>query len=105
MECLGQYIRRHIDWFDEKHTEIMDLIGKKRAANLMHLHDPQCTTKKDALRSIRSSVQLMLRVIHDSRLNARADDIQGYADKNDMENFYSSQKKVYSPTSAGPSPL
>ena len=67
----------------------MDLIGKKHAVYLMHHHDPQCTTKKDALRNIHSTVQLKLCKMQDSLLNARADEIHGYADKNDMKNFYS----------------
>ena len=29
MECLGPSTRRHRDWFDESHAEIMDLKGKK----------------------------------------------------------------------------
>ena len=52
-----------------------------------HLHDPQCTTKKDALRNIRSTVQFKLREIQDSWLSARADEIQGYVEKNDMKTF------------------
>ena len=43
--------------------------------------------------------------MQDSWLSAWADDIQDYADKNDMKNFYSSLKEVYGPTSAGSSPL
>ena len=39
--------------------------------------------------------------MQDSWLSTRADEIQGYTDKNDMENFYSSLKEVYSSTSAG----
>ena len=64
-ECLGPFTRRHRDWFDENHSEIMDLIGKKRAAYLAHLHNPLCTTKKDALRSISSTIQLKLREMQD----------------------------------------
>ena len=62
----------------------------------MHIHDPQCTKEKYALRSIRSTVQLKLREMQDSWLSARADEIQDYADKNDMKNFYGSLKEVYS---------
>ena len=51
MKCLGSSTRRHGDWFDENHAEILDTIGKKRAAHLAHLYDPQCTTKKDALKN------------------------------------------------------
>ena len=45
-----------------------------------------------------------LREIQDSWLSTR-EEIPGYADKNDMKNFYSSLKKVYGPTSAGSSLL
>ena len=41
----------------------------------------------------------------DSWLSTRADEIQAYADKNDMKNFYSSLKEVYGSTSASSSPL
>ena len=77
----------------------MDLIGKKRTAHLAHLHDPQCTTKKDILRIICSTVQFKLCEMQDSWLSARANDIEGYADKNDIKNFYSCLKEVYGPTS------
>ena len=87
MEGLGPSTRGHRDWFDENHAEIMDLIGKKHVAQLAHLHDPLCTTKKDALRSIRSTVQLKLHEMQDSWLNARAEEIQVYSDKNDMKNL------------------
>ena len=83
----------------------MDVIEKKRVTHLVHLHDPQCTTKKDALRSISRTVQLKPRERPDFWLSARADQIQGYADKNDMKDFYSSLKKVYGPTGAGSSPF
>ena len=99
-ECLGPSTRRHRGWFDENHAEIMDLIEKRHAAQLAHFHDSQCTTKKDALRSICNTVQLKLRKMQDSWLSTRADKMQGYADKNDMKNFCSSLKEVYSPTSA-----
>ena len=66
---------------------------------------PQCTTKKkDALKSICSTVQLKLHEMQGSWLNARADEMQDYADKNNMKIFYSSLKEVYGPTSAGSSP-
>ena len=105
MVCLGPSTRRHRDWFDENHAKIMDLIRKKCAAYLVHLHDPQCTTKKDALRSICSTIQLNLRKIQDFWLSTRADEIQGYSHKNDMKNFYSSPKEVYCHISASSSLL
>ena len=94
MDCLGLSTRRHRDWVDENHAEIIDLIWKKRAAHQGHLHDPHFATKKYALRSICSSVQLKLREMQDSWLSVRAEEIQGYADKNDRKNIYSSLKDV-----------
>ena len=71
-------------------------------------HREKWTTKKYTLRSITSTVQLKLCEMQDSCLSARANEIQNYAERNDMKNmknFYSSLKEVYSPTSAGSSPL
>ena len=104
MECLEPSSKRVSAWFDTNHAEIIDLIGKKCATHLAHLSDSQCTTKKHALRSI-CTVQLELREMQDSWLSARTDKIQGYTDKNDMKNFYSSLKEVHGPTSVGSSPL
>ena len=50
MECLGSSTKRHRNWFDAYHAEIMYIIGKKCAAHLEHLHDPRGT-----VRSIRST--------------------------------------------------
>ena len=76
------------------HVKIMDRIGKKHAGHLAHFHDPQCTTKKDALRSLYNSIQQIQRKTQAPWLSTRADEIQSYTDKNDMKNFYS-YPKVY----------
>ena len=41
-ECLRPSTRRCRDWFEENHAKIMDLIGKKCAAYMAHLHYSQC---------------------------------------------------------------
>ena len=105
MEYLGPPAKRHKDWFDENHSEIIDLLERKRAAHLAHLREPSSAPKKDALKRIRSTVQLKLRAMQDSWLSAKADEIQSYADQNDMQKFYSSLKAIYGPTSACPVPL
>ena len=74
---------------------------KKLTAHLAHLHEPQSTTNEDALRNFRTTVQLKLCIIKDLWLSARAENIQSYADRSDMKNFYSSLKEVNDPTSAG----
>ena len=105
MECLGPTTRKHKDWFDENSTEIMQLLEDKHRAYRAHIDDPKSTVKKDVLRNIRSTIQLKLRQMQDSWLSSKADEIQCFADRNDMKNFYSALKEIYGPTSSGSSPL
>ena len=101
MECLGPSTRKHKDWFDENCTEIKQLLEKKRHVYKSHLDDPKSTTKKDTLRTVRSTIQAKLRQMQDSWLSSRADEIQGFADRNDMKNFYHGLKEVYGPSTTG----
>ena len=48
---------------------------------------------KEGCKSLCSNVKLKLRQMHDSRLSKKADEIQDYADRNDMKNFYMALKK------------
>ncbi len=43
--------------------------------------------------------------MEDAWLSAKADEIQGYADRHDTKRFYSALKAVYGPQSWGSSPL
>ena len=43
--------------------------------------------------------------MQDSWLSNKADEIQGFADGNNMTNFYDGLKEVYGPTTSGSSPL
>lgn len=57
-------------------------------------------------KTIRETVfQLKLRQMHDSWLCKKADEIQIYADRNNMKNFYDGFKEIYGPTPSKSSPL
>ena len=43
--------------------------------------------------------------MQDSWLSNKADEIQGFADRNNMKNFYDGLKEVHGPTTSGSSPL
>ena len=43
--------------------------------------------------------------MQDSWLNNKVDEMQDFADRNDMKNFYDNLKEVYGPTTSGSSPL
>jgi len=105
LECLGPKTRIHKDWFDENSNEIRQLLEKKNSAYRAHIDDPRDPTKKDVLKHARSTVQTKLRQMQDTWLSNKADEIQGYADRKDMKNFYASLKEVYGHTSSCSAPL
>ena len=94
---LSRYL---VSWFDENDTEIRKLLDEKSKAHLACVGDPGCDVKKATFRSIRGKVQCELRKMQDSWLSARADEIQGYADRNDSKNFYSALKAIYGPSAS-----
>ena len=104
-EFLGPAERHHQDWFDDNDTEIQQLLEKKNQAHKALLDDPKSSSKKDALLNMRRTIQQKLRLMQDSWLSNKADEIQAFADRHDMKNFYAGLKEVYGPTSAGSSPL
>ena len=98
--AIGPVVRRHKDWFDENNTEVRKLLDEKLKAHLACVGHPDCDVKKAAFRSIRGKVQSELRKMQDSWLSERADEIQGYADRNDSKNFYSALKAIYGPSAS-----
>ena len=67
--------------------------------------NPSCTAKKVALTNMRSKVQSMLRSMQDSWLSAKAEEIQGYADRQDTKRFYNALKAIYGLQPSGSSSL
>ena len=105
LEVVGSTTRKHQDWFDDNNERIQSMLDEKHRLHRAHLNDPSSTSKKAAFCNIRGRLQLELRQMQDKWLSEKADEIQCYADRNDMKNFYSALKTVYGPTSSGSSPL
>ena len=101
MDCQGPTARKHKDWFDENYTEIQQLLVEKVCGYRAHIDDPMSTAKKDALRNVHNNIQCKLRQLQDTRLSNKADEIQGFADRNDTKSFYNGLKEVYGPTASG----
>jgi len=104
-DILGPAVRHHQDWFDENNTEIEQLLEMKTKAHKALLDDPKSSSKKDAIVNMRRIIQQKLRRMQDSWLNKKADEIQAYADRHDMKNFYAGLKEVYGPAATGSCPL
>ena len=105
LEVLGPDTRHHQDWFDENDSEIHVLLEEKHRLLRAHQNNPSSTAKKAAFTNMRSKVQSKLRSMQDSWLSAKADEIQGYADRQDTKRFYDALKAVYGPQPSGSSPL
>ncbi|KAL8568047.1 hypothetical protein ACOMHN_000271 [Nucella lapillus] len=105
LETLGLATRHHQDWFDENDSEIHALLEDKRRLLRAHQNDPSSVAKKAAFTNMRNTVQAKLRSMQDSWLSAKADEIQGYADRYDTKRFYDALKAVYGQQSSGSSPL
>ena len=100
LECLGTSTTEHKDWFDKNCDELNQLLEKNHTANKALLNDPSSAAKKQALTALRKTIQQKLRHMQDSWLSKKADEIEEYADKNDMKNFYSGLKEIYGPTTS-----
>ncbi|XP_072166150.1 uncharacterized protein [Diadema setosum] len=104
-ETVGPITRKHQDWFDDNNERIQSLLEEKHRLHRTHLNDPTSASKKAVFCNIRRKVQLELRQMQDAWFSDKADEIQSYADRNDMKNFYGALKTVYGPISPGWSPL
>ena len=105
LEHVGPAARKHQDWFDENDEEISTLLTEKNRLLRAHQGDPSSAAKKAAFTNMRKTVTAKLRTMQDSWLSAKADEIQGYADRHDSKRFYDALKAVYGPQCSGSSPL
>ncbi|KAL8597031.1 hypothetical protein ACOMHN_050129 [Nucella lapillus] len=94
LETLGPATRHHQDWFDENDSEIHALLEDKRRLLRVHQNNPSSVAKKAAFTNMRNTVQAKLRSMQDSWLSAKAEEIQGYADRHDTKRFYDALKAV-----------
>lgn len=96
-DALGFRALKHQDWFDDNDAEITDLINKKRQAKKQMDNHPSSQAKRQIFRDIKASVQTKLRQIQNQWWIDKANEIQTFADRRDMRNFYQSLKAVYGP--------
>ena len=105
LQVLGLGTRNHKDWFNENDLKILSLLKEERQLHRAHRCDPSSESKKDAYVSKRGEVQRKLRIMHDTWLSNKADEIQGYADRHDRKRFFDSFKITCGPLTSGSSPM
>ncbi|VDL95926.1 unnamed protein product [Schistocephalus solidus] len=80
LDVLGRAHRQHHEWFDDNDAATNALLVMKNHRRL---------------------VQQRLREMQDAWMTRKAEEIQGYADRNEWKNFFAATKAVYGPPVKG----
>nr|VZI52909.1 unnamed protein product [Spirometra erinaceieuropaei] len=104
LAVLGRALRQHQDWFDDNDAAIRDLLAEKNRLHKDYVDHPTEDNKAAFYRS-RRQLQQRLREMQDAWTARKAEEIQGYADRNEWKNFFSAIKAVYGPPTKGTAPL
>ncbi|BHF63473.1 hypothetical protein SprV_0200646500 [Sparganum proliferum] len=103
LAVLGRARRQHQDWFDDNDAAISNLLAEKNSLHKAYVDHPTAGNKAALYRS-RRRLQQRLREIQDTWTARKAEEIQGYADRNEWKNF-SAIKAVYGPPTKGTAPF
>nr|VZI31776.1 unnamed protein product [Spirometra erinaceieuropaei] len=104
LAVLGRAPRQHQDWFDDNDAAISNLLSEKNRLHKAYVDHPTEDNKAAFYRS-RRQLQQRLREMQDAWTARKAEEIQGYADRNEWKNFFSAIKTVYGPPTKGTAPL
>nr|VZH93470.1 unnamed protein product [Spirometra erinaceieuropaei] len=104
LAVLGRAPRQHQDWFDDNDVAIRNLLAEKNRLHKAYVDHPTEDNKAAFYRS-RRQLQQRLREMQDAWTARKAEEIQGYADRNEWKNFFSAIKAVYGPPTKGTAPL
>nr|VZI02743.1 unnamed protein product [Spirometra erinaceieuropaei] len=92
------------DWFVDNDAAIRNLLAEKNRLHKVYVDHTTDSTKAAFYRSCRQ-IQQRLREMQDAWTASKAEEIEGYADRNELKNFFSAIKAVYGPPTKGTAPL
>ncbi|BHF84591.1 hypothetical protein SprV_0902774200 [Sparganum proliferum] len=104
LAVLGRARRQHHDWFDDNDAVISNLLAEKNSLHKAYVDHPT-DDNRDAFCRSHHLLQQRLREMQDGWTARKAEKIQGYADRNEWKNFFSTIKAVYDPPTKGTAPL
>ncbi|BHF84886.1 hypothetical protein SprV_1002803800 [Sparganum proliferum] len=104
LDVLGRARRQHQDWFDDNDAAISNLLAERNHLHKAYLDHSTADNKADIYRSRRQRQQ-RLPEMQDAWTARKAEEIQGYVDRNEWKNFFSAIKAVYGPPTKGTAPL
>nr|VZI38078.1 unnamed protein product [Spirometra erinaceieuropaei] len=104
LAVLGRARRQHQDLFDDNDAVISNLLAEKNRLHIAYVDHPTDDKKAAFYRSLRH-LQKRLREMQDAWTARKAEEIQGYADRNEWKNLLSAIKTVYGPPTRSTPPL
>ncbi|BHF73242.1 hypothetical protein SprV_0401632000 [Sparganum proliferum] len=104
LAVLGRARRQHQDWFDDNDAAISNLLAEKNRLHKAYVDHPTPDNRAAFYRS-RRHLQQRLREMQDAWTARKAEEIQGYANRNEWKNFFAAIKAVYGPPTKGSAPL
>ncbi|VDM00501.1 unnamed protein product [Schistocephalus solidus] len=101
LAVLGCARCQHQDSFDDNDANISNLLAEKNGPHKAYM-DVRTDATKAAFFGCRGIVQQRLREMQDAWMVRNAEEIQGYADRNEMKNFFKAIKAIYGPCGGSP---
>eukprot|EP00745_Piridium_sociabile_P040226 TRINITY_DN767_c0_g1_i3.p1 TRINITY_DN767_c0_g1~~TRINITY_DN767_c0_g1_i3.p1 ORF type:complete len:1045 (-),score=247.16 TRINITY_DN767_c0_g1_i3:182-3316(-) len=102
---LGHPERKHQDWFDDNNQQIAGLLKEKQEAFDSWLSDKRSVSKHECLKHLRNKVQRELRQMEDKWWEAKAAELQQYAEEHNTKKLFDGLKTVYGPSSNAMAPV
>nr|VZI32819.1 unnamed protein product [Spirometra erinaceieuropaei] len=96
--------RQFQDWFDDNDAAINNLLAEKNRLHKAYVEHPT-DENRSAFYRCRRLLQQRLREMQDAWTARKAEEIQGYADRNEWKNFFSAIKAAFDPPTKGPAIL
>ena len=100
---IGYDTKNHQDLFDN--NTIRNSLNAMHKAHQATLKKPSSNTARQKWQTARHEVQRTLRTMQNTWWTEKAQEIQSFANKNDMHNFYNAVKSIYGPTNHCITPL
>nr|VZI41163.1 unnamed protein product [Spirometra erinaceieuropaei] len=104
LTVCGRARRQHQNCFDDNDADISNLLGEKNRLHKAYV-DHSTDTNRAVIYRSRRQLQQRLREMQDAWTARKAEDNQGYADRNEWNTFFSAIKAVYGPPTKGTAPL
>nr|VZI07615.1 unnamed protein product [Spirometra erinaceieuropaei] len=104
LDIFGRARRQHQGRFDDDYAAVSNLLAQKNSVHKAYVDRPTDDNGAAFYRS-RCLAQQRLREMQETWTAQTAKEIQGYADRNEGKNFFSTIKAVYGPTVKGTAPF